>query len=93
MLRIRPSQPEDPSIPPRHRTVLVHPISHSEVRVSVDPNVLAGTAGIASSSKRHPTFTFDRVMGENASQVDMYEATARDRVDEFLRGFNVTFLA
>lgn len=93
VLRLRPSEPQDQSIPPRHRAVLVHPISHSQVRVSVDPNVLAGTAGIASTSKRHPTFTFDRVMGESASQIDMYDATAKDRVEEFLRGFNVTFLA
>lgn len=93
MLRIRPSEPEDPNIPSRHRSVLVHPTSSTEVRVSVDPATLAGSASIASSSKRHPTFTFDRVLGEQAEQIDLYNVTARDRIEEFLRGFNVTFLA
>ncbi len=73
--------------------MLVHPISQGEVRVSVDPAVLAGTNTIVSSSKRHPTFTFDRVMGEQASQTDMYDVVSKDRIEEFLRGFNVTYLA
>lgn len=93
MLRIRPSEPEDPTIPQRHRSVLVHPTSSTEVRVSVDPATLAGSASVASTSKRHPTFTFDRVLGEQSSQVDLYNVTARERIEEFLRGFNVTFLA
>ncbi|EKD03810.1 hypothetical protein A1Q2_01823 [Trichosporon asahii var. asahii CBS 8904] len=93
VLRIRPSEPEDPNIPSRHRSVLVHPTSSTEVRVSVDPATLAGSASVASTSKRHPTFTFDRVLGEQASQIDLYNVTARERIEEFLRGFNVTFLA
>lgn len=93
VLRLRPSEPEDPNVPLRHRSVLVHPTSQTEVRVSVDPATLAGSATTASSSKRHPTFVFDRVLGEPASQVDLYNATARDRIEEFLKGFNVTFLA
>ncbi|CAK9781584.1 unnamed protein product [Cutaneotrichosporon oleaginosum] len=93
VLRIRPSEPADTSIAPRHRQVLVHPISQNEVRVSVDPAVLAGTNTIVSTTKRHPTFTFDRVMGEQASQIDMYEVVSKDRIEEFLRGFNVTYLA
>jgi len=74
---------------------LCHPINHTEVRVSVDPATLAGTnsLGAGSNSKRHPTFTFDRVLGESASQVDLYNVTGRERVEEFLKGFNVTFLA
>ncbi|GMK55328.1 hypothetical protein CspeluHIS016_0203840 [Cutaneotrichosporon spelunceum] len=93
VLRIRPSEPADPTIAPRHRQVLVHPISPNDVRVSVDPAVLAGTNTIVSSAKRHPTFTFDHVMGEQASQLDMYEVVSKDRIEEFLRGFNVTYLA
>ncbi|KAL1411298.1 hypothetical protein Q8F55_002249 [Vanrija albida] len=94
VLRIRPSDPTDNGIPPRHRAVLVHPSSQTDVRVSVDPSTLAGnTPAGASTSKRHPTFAFDRVLPERATQVDVYNATARDRIEEFLRGFNVTFLA
>lgn len=73
--------------------MLVHPTSWTEVRVSVDPATLAGSASVASTSKRHPTFTFDRVLGEQSSQIDLYNVTARERIEEFLRGFNVTFLA
>lgn len=80
-------------MPLRHRSVLVHPTTQTEVRVSVDPATLAGTTSLASSSKRHPTFTFDRVLPEQASQMDLYNSTARERIEEFLRGFNVTFLA
>lgn len=95
VLRIRPSEPEDPAIPTRHRTVLCHPTSQTEVRVSVDPATLAGSnsLGSSSNSKRHPSFTFDRVLGEQSAQVDLYNVTARERVEEFLKGFNVTFLA
>ena len=95
MLRIRPSDPDDASVPPRFRKVLVHPTSTSDVRVDVDPATLAGhgASASASSSKRHPTFAYDQILGEEASQVDLYDATARETVDEFLKGHNVTFLA
>ena len=95
VLRIRPSDPDDASVPPRFRQVLVHPTSISDIRVDVDPATLAGhgASGSTSGSKRHPTFTYDHVLGEEASQVDLYDATAREVVDEFLRGHNVTFLA
>ncbi|WVQ82145.1 hypothetical protein IAT38_004273 [Cryptococcus sp. DSM 104549] len=96
VLRIRPSNPDDPSIPPRFRSVLVHPTSQSEIRVDVDPATLAGQGSMgpgAGSGKRHPTFTFDSVLGEDAQQLDLYGATARESVDEFMKGHNVTFLA
>nr|ODN97633.1 hypothetical protein L204_03052 [Cryptococcus depauperatus CBS 7855] len=95
VLRIRPSDPNDSSIPPRFRSVLVHPTSRAEIRVDVDPATLAGYGAGATnpSSKRHPTFVFDNVLGEDAQQTDLYEATARDSVEEFMKGHNVTFLA
>lgn len=43
--------------------------------------------------KRHPVFSFDHVLGEESSQVDLYDATAKDVVEEYLKGHNVTFLA
>ncbi|OCF36777.1 hypothetical protein I316_01373 [Kwoniella heveanensis BCC8398] len=94
VLRIRPSDPNDTSVPPRFRNVLVHPNSTSEVRLDVDPSALAGAAPTANvGSKRHPTFTFDHVLGEQATQTELYDATARETVDEFMKGHNVTFLA
>ncbi|WRT66280.1 uncharacterized protein IL334_003233 [Kwoniella shivajii] len=96
VLRIRPSDPNDPSVPPRFRTVLVHPTSPSEVRLDVDPSALAGQAvgtSHAGGIKRHPTFTFDHVLGEQATQTELYDATSKESVDEFIKGHNVTFLA
>ncbi|WVQ99346.1 hypothetical protein IAU59_006479 [Kwoniella sp. CBS 9459] len=94
VLRIRPSDPNDLSVPPRFRNVLVHPNSMSEVRLDIDPSALAGAAPTANAgTKRHPTFTFDHVLGEQATQTELYDATARETVDEFIKGHNVTFLA
>ncbi|WWC61786.1 uncharacterized protein I303_104371 [Kwoniella dejecticola CBS 10117] len=95
VLRIRPSDPNDPSVPPRFRTVLVHPTSPSEVRLDVDPATLAGqTVGSShAAGKKHPLFNFDHVLGEQATQTELYDVTARETVDEFIKGHNVTFLA
>ncbi|ORX36741.1 hypothetical protein BD324DRAFT_651225 [Kockovaella imperatae] len=95
VLRIRPSDPDDASVPPRFRQTLVHPTTSTDIRVDVDPATLAGHAVTSSAAgvKRHPTFTFDHVLGENANQVDLYDVTAKDVVGEFLKGHNVTFLA
>ncbi|ORY34052.1 hypothetical protein BCR39DRAFT_556841 [Naematelia encephala] len=94
VLRIRPSDPDDNSVPPRLRSTLVHPTSSTDIRVDVDPATLAGhVGGFASTSKRHPTFSFDSVLTEESSQVDVYNATSADVVDEYLKGHNVTFLA
>lgn len=95
VLRIRPSDSNDSNVPPRFRQVLVHPTAATEVKVDVDPATLigAGASSTAGSSKRHPTFNFDSVLGESSTQVDLYDATARETVDEFMKGHNVTFLA
>ncbi|ODN94308.1 hypothetical protein L198_05164 [Cryptococcus wingfieldii CBS 7118] len=93
VLRVRPSNPDDASIPARYRSVLVHPTSETEIRVDVDPATLAGHAGTVGSSRKHPTFTFDNVLGEDSVQTDLYDATAGENVDEFMKGHNVTFLA
>ncbi|ODN82146.1 hypothetical protein, variant [Cryptococcus amylolentus CBS 6039] len=93
VLRVRPSYPDDASIPARYRSVLVHPTSETEIRVDVDPATLAGHAGTVGSSKKHPTFTFDNVLGEDSAQTDLYDVTAGENVDEFMKGHNVTFLA
>ncbi|RXK40167.1 hypothetical protein M231_02625 [Tremella mesenterica] len=97
VVRIRPADADDPSVPPRFRQTLVHPISPSELRVDVDPAALAGNApgslSLTGAGKRHPTFVFDHVLDEAASQVALYESTAKDVIDDFLKGHNVTFLA
>lgn len=94
VLRIRPSDPDDPSVPPHLRSVLVHPISKSDIRVDVDPAALAGHGtGIGSGGKKCSSFSFDHVLGESAQQTDLYQCTAGENVDEFMKGHNVTFLA
>ncbi|KIR67308.1 kinesin family member 21A [Cryptococcus bacillisporus CA1873] len=94
VLRIRPSDPDDPSVPPRFRSVLVHPISKSDIRVDVDPAALAGHGtGIGSGGKKYSSFSFDHVLGESAQQTDLYQCTAGESVEEFMKGHNVTFLA
>ncbi|KIY36221.1 kinesin family member 21A [Cryptococcus gattii E566] len=94
VLRIRPSDPDDPSVPPRFRSVLVHPISKSDIRVDVDPAALAGQGtGLGSGGKKYSSFSFDHVLGESAQQTDLYQCTAGESVEEFMKGHNVTFLA
>lgn len=95
VLRIRPSDPDDASVPPRFRQVLLHPTSASDVRVDVDPATLAGTVGATSTSsvKKHPTFNFDHVLPENATQTELYDVATSGVIDDFMKGHNVTFLA
>jgi len=38
-------------------------------------------------------FCFDHVLGEDSSQVDLYDVTGKEIVEEFMTGHNVTFLA
>lgn len=52
-----------------------------------------GQSAPSNAAKRHPSFTFDQVLDQGASQADLYDATARDVVDEYLKGHNITFLA
>lgn len=92
VVRIRPSLADD-TVPPRLRNVLIHPISSSDVRIDVDPAALAGNSGLTTGVKRHPTFSFDHVLGAEANQVDLYDVTAKEVVEEYMKGHNVTFLA
>ena len=95
VLRIRPSDREDDSVPPRFRNTLVHPTSSSDIRVDVDPATLAGqgASSTPSGARRHPTFAFDHVLAEDSSQVDLYDVTGKEALEEFVKGHNVTFLA
>lgn len=92
VVRIRPSLADD-SVPLRLRNVLIHPTSASDLRIDVDPSQLTGNAGLTTGAKRHPSFQFDHVLGEDSSQVDLYDVTGRDVVEEYMKGHNVTFLA
>lgn len=95
VLRIRPSDPDDASVPPRFRNVLLHPTSASDVRVDVDPAMLAGSVGAISNgtTKKHPTFNFDHVLPEDATQTALYDVATTGVIDDFMKGHNVTFLA
>ena len=96
VVRIRPPDPDDPAAPPRFRNTLVHPTSASELRVDVDPAMLAGQAVGASQAngvKKHPTFGFDHVLSEAFSQPDVYAATGAEVIEEFVKAHNITFLA
>lgn len=95
VLRIRPSDPDDASVPPRFRHVLLHPTSTSDVRIDVDPAMLAGSVGATStgSVKKHPTFNFDHVLPEDATQTTLYDVATTGVIDDFMKGHNVTFLA
>lgn len=90
VLRIRPINPHDlVSIPPRFQRISLTPASSTTV--SVD----AGSSAGSISSKRSQTlnFHYDRVLGPDEGQRDLYEAAASKLVDKFIQGFNVTILA
>lgn len=57
--------------------------------------MLAGQVNgtVNGASKRHPTFSFDQVLGEGSSQVDLYDVTGKEVLEDFMYGHNVTFLA
>lgn len=96
-MRIRPSSHNDASIPPRFLRTVLKPASDAEVKLDVDPALLAGhgIGGAAgpSGSKKAPSFSYDRVLPEDSTQLQVYEATALSAVDKFIKGFNVTILA
>lgn len=63
------------------------------VAVAVDES--AGQVALACVRSTEPprAFTFDAVFGPEASQQDVYNATARDLVNSVLAGFNATVFA
>ena len=95
VLRIRPPGQDDGSVPPRFRNTLVHPTSSKEVRADVDPAILAGNGGgmTTMGGTHNACFSFDHVLGETSSQIDLYDVTGKEVLEDFIHGHNVTFLA
>ncbi|KXS11941.1 kinesin-domain-containing protein [Gonapodya prolifera JEL478] len=66
------------------------PLNSSEIRsrnFRVSGNTI--TCGVdGSAGQPPPTFTFDRVASENASQEEVWDALGRDACERFLNGFN-----
>lgn len=81
------------SIPPRFQRLSLTPASSTTV--SVDAGSSAGTAAGSVSGRRSQmlNFHYDRVLGPDEGQRDLYEAAASKLVDKFIQGFNVTILA
>jgi hypothetical protein len=42
---------------------------------------------------KQTSFRYDRVLGEDSRQEEVYEAAGRGAVEKFLKGLNVTVLA
>lgn len=53
-----------------------------------------GGVGLASGTKgKQTTFSYDRVLGEDSSQAEVYDSVAGNAIEKFLSGINVTVLA
>lgn len=80
------------SIPPRFQRLSLTPASSTTV--SVDAGSSAGSAsGVGGRRSQMLNFHYDRVLGPDDGQRDLYEAAASKLVDKFIQGFNVTILA
>lgn len=51
------------------------------------------TGSAAGDKAKSTVFRYDRVLPEEAGQGDAYAACARDAVDRFIKGVNVTIFA
>ncbi|EJU00174.1 kinesin-domain-containing protein [Dacryopinax primogenitus] len=107
-VRIRPPTTQDASIPSRFQRVAVFDSSATTVHVdpsttaSHQHNPSTSTVSSVSApggalappqANQKQSFTFDRVLGPNTSQADVYSIAADPLVQRFLEGFNCTILA
>ncbi|KZP01048.1 kinesin-domain-containing protein [Calocera viscosa TUFC12733] len=106
-VRIRPPTSQDASIPSRFQRIAVLPSSSTTVHVdssatashqhnastSTISSLSGGTAGAPGSASQKQAFTFDRVLGPQTPQADVYAIAAEPLVQRFLEGFNCTILA
>lgn len=94
-VRIRPLNPHDQStIPPRWQRSVIAPISSNAIQVEGStgpPATGEGSAPISGGIKRQG-FTFDRVLGADDEQQDVYPVV-QPLVARFLEGYNATVLA
>lgn len=80
------------SIPPRFQRIAISPASTTSVSIDSGSGALAGAGG-PSNGKKVQTFHYDRVLGPNDGQKELYDAAADRLVGKFMEGFNVTILA
>jgi hypothetical protein len=108
VLRIRPSYQPDQAIPARFtRTVLIPSPSNPHTEVSINlsneptgkqassalPSSGSGTAMAAGNKGKQTSFRYDRVLGEDSEQSEVFESAGKMAVDRFVSGVNVTVLA
>ncbi|KAK4058826.1 hypothetical protein OIO90_000272 [Microbotryomycetes sp. JL221] len=86
VVRIRPPDTAAAKLGARFQKVVVHPRDHQTLQVD------AASPSATPTSSHKATFTFDRVIGPDEGQSDVFEQAA-PLVDAFLEGFNVTILA
>lgn len=91
VLRIRPSYTSPESdIPPRFQRVVLRPAAGDPTReVAIQQTEAPRAANKVASN----IFRYDRILPEECTQVDAYNASAKSATDKFLKGFNVTILA
>ena len=108
VLRIRPSYQPDQTIPARFtRTVLIPSPNNPHTEVSINlsnepsskqtssalPFSSSGTAMAAGNKGKQTSFRYDRVLGEESEQSEVFESAGKTAVDRFISGVNVTVLA
>ncbi len=100
VIRIRPSNvTSDVSIPIRFQRVALKPIPSNpltDVTVHLESTPGGGTAASpekGGKAARNAVFRYDRILTEESGQKEAYEVGAKEAVDKFLKGINVTILA
>jgi hypothetical protein len=99
VLRIRPSQQPDQNIPARFTRTVLHPSPTSPtnevlINLSNEPNIPSSAPTPAAGNKgKQTSFRYDRVLGEDSLQSEVFESAGRLAVDKFISGLNVTVLA
>jgi hypothetical protein len=101
VIRIRPSNtPSDDPIPLRFQRVALHPIpSNPPTDVTIRLETTTSVGGLAASPEKggakvkNAVFRYDRILSEESSQGEAYEVGAKDAVNRFLKGINVTIFA
>jgi kinesin family protein 4/21/27 len=96
-VRIRPTISHDlASIPTRFQRTVIHPSSATTVTIENLPTSGGPTSTTATPTSNAPkksVFAFDQVLPPEATQYELYNATASPLISRFVEGFNCTILA
>lgn len=103
VLRIRPSTGQDhaANVPQRFQRTVISPLNATTLQVDSQAAAVASQGGSAGAARPASTsssgggknlFTFDRVVGPDEGQADVY-SEAEPLVEAFLEGMNATILA